>query len=124
MAVETDRMPVHAAPAIFRTKSSALNRSTTGSPWSPHRSNQTTVIAMHGGIREPASNTERPDADLRRHEPHQTPGEGFLQRLAVEVVLFLGVQRDDPACVVDGAGAVAAARGNRSAQGIPQGAAL
>ena len=23
---------------------------------------------------------ERPDPDLRRHQPHQTPGEGFLQR--------------------------------------------
>ena len=59
-----------------------------------------------------------------RHEPHQTPGQRFLQRLAVEV-LFLGrVQRHHPAGMVDGPGAIAAAGGDRRAEGILQGAAF
>jgi hypothetical protein len=39
------------------------------------------------------SHQKRPDAELRRHQPHQTPGEGFLERLAVEGLLLWGVQR-------------------------------
>ena len=47
------------------------------------------------------SDQERPDPQIRRHEPHQTPGEGFFQRLAGEVLLLRGIQRLHPAGVVD-----------------------
>src|SRR5215212_7651325 len=124
MAVEADRMPVHAAPAISPAASATANRSTTRSPWSPHRSDQTTASAIHGGLRDPASNTEQPDADFWRHQPHQTPGEHFLQHPSIERPILGRAQLHHPTGMVDVPPAIAAARGNRSAQGIPQGAAL
>ena len=70
------------------------------------------------------SGKKRPDADLRRHQPDQTPGEGFLERPAVEVLLFRGIERHHPAGMVDVPPAIAAAGGDRRAQRILQGAAF
>jgi hypothetical protein len=47
------------------------------------------------------SNPERADPDLQRHQPHQTPGEGFLQRFAREVLLFRRMERYHPARMAD-----------------------
>jgi hypothetical protein len=65
-----------------------------------------------------------PDSQLRRHEPHQTPGERLFQRLAIEILFLARVQRHHPARMVDGPGAIAAARGDRCSQDILQGAAV
>jgi hypothetical protein len=62
-----------------------------------------------------ASHEKRPDPKLRRHQPDQTPGEGFLERLAIELLLVWGKERDDPAGMVDGPRARAAAGSDRSA---------
>jgi hypothetical protein len=70
------------------------------------------------------SDEERPASHLRCHQPHQTPGEGFLQCLAREVLYVGRMQRHDPAGVVDSPGARAAAGSDRRAEGILQGAAV
>src|SRR5215212_3942775 len=69
------------------------------------------------------SGAERTNADLRRHQPHQTPGQPFLERPAVEV-LPRGIQRHDPAGMVDVPPAVAAAGGDLTKQGVLEGAAV
>ena len=63
-----------------------------------------------------ASREERPNADLPRHQPHQTPGEGFLERLAVRVLLLWGAQRHYPTRMIDIPPARAAAGGGRRAE--------
>jgi hypothetical protein len=56
----------------------------------------------------------------RRHQPDQTPGKAFLERLAVEV-LFLGMMESHhPAVMIDGPGARAAPRGDGREEGILQ----
>jgi hypothetical protein len=64
------------------------------------------------------------NAQLRRHEPHQAPGERFFQRLAVKVQLLQGMERDHPASVIDIPGAIPLPRSNGFAQRILQGATL
>ena len=66
---------------------------------------------------------ERLDPQLRWHQSDQAPGKRFLQRFAVKVVLFRGMQRHHPAGMVDGP-ATATAGGDRAAKGILQGAAF
>jgi hypothetical protein len=61
-----------------------------------------------------------------RHQPHRTPGEGYLECSAGEVLFLRGVQRHHPlaAGLVDGPGAVNAAVRNRSSQGVLPGTAF
>jgi hypothetical protein len=68
------------------------------------------------------SSDSQPDSQLRRHQPHQAPGQRVFKRLAVEILLLWGMQRHDPAGVVDGPGALAAAGGDDSQERILQGA--
>src|SRR5829696_3260402 len=49
------------------------------------------------------------DSRLRRHQPDQTPGEGFLQCLAREVVILRSMERHGPTGMVHGPGARAEA---------------
>jgi hypothetical protein len=63
-------------------------------------------------LRRFESDDERTDTDLWRHQAHQTPGQPFLERAAVE--LFpRGIQRHDPAGMVDVPPAIAVAGGDR-----------
>jgi hypothetical protein len=67
--------------------------------------------------------------DSLRHEPHQTPREGFLERAALELLPFRAIQRHHPAgyphgVTVDVPPAIAAAMGDRRSQRILQGAAF
>jgi integrase len=41
-----------------------------------------------------ASNPERANTDLRRHQPHETPGKPFLQRPAIERLLLREKERE------------------------------
>src|SRR5688500_5978995 len=61
------------------------------------------------------SDQKRADSQLRCHQPHQTPREGFFQRLAGEVVFFRRMQRHHPTGMVDGPGVVATAGSDGSA---------
>ncbi len=70
------------------------------------------------------SGQKRSDPQLRRHEPHQAPGEGFFQRPAGELVPLRGIHRHDRGGMVDGPGALAAASGDRCTERVLQGAAL
>ena len=70
------------------------------------------------------SDQKRPDPDRGCHQPHQTPGERYLQRLVREILLFPGMQRYHPTRVVDVPGATTAAGGDRRAQGILERGAL
>jgi hypothetical protein len=70
------------------------------------------------------SDPERSDANLRRHQPHQIPGEAFLERPSVELPPFRGIQRHDPAGMVDGPGAMALTGRGRSTEGVVYGAAV
>ena len=76
----------------------------------------------HSAAASRASGDERYNAQLRRHEPDEAPGEGFLERLAVEVLLVGGVQRHHQAGMIDVPPARAAAGGDRAAERILQGA--
>ena len=71
------------------------------------------------------SSEERSDANLRRHEPDQAPGERFLERLAREVLFLRRVRGHDPARVVDAAGStVRSWDARRSALGASYGCGL
>jgi hypothetical protein len=59
-----------------------------------------------------------------RHQPRQTPGEGFFERLPGEGLLLRGMQRHHPARVFDVPPAIAAAGGDRSPEGVLQGAGV
>src|SRR5215217_7294496 len=76
-------------------------------PWLPARSDQ-----------------ERPDPQLRRHQPHQTPGERFLERPPGELVPFRGIQRHHPAGVIDVPPVITATRVDRAAKCILEGATI
>jgi hypothetical protein len=64
------------------------------------------------------------NADLRRHQPDQTPGERFLECFAVEVLLLGRVQGHHLVRMVDGPGAVAATVRDLPTEGVLQGAAF
>jgi hypothetical protein len=64
--------------------------------------------------------TKRAHSQLRRHQPHQTPGERLFQRPAIELVPLGGIQRHHPAGMVNRPGAIPAAGGD----GIPKGRCL
>jgi hypothetical protein len=70
------------------------------------------------------SDPERPDPQLRCHQPDQAPGKRFLERLAVKGLLFRRMQRHHPARMVDVPRARAAARGDRAAQRVLEGTAV
>ena len=59
-----------------------------------------------------------------RYEPLQAPGKRFLERLAIEGLLFRGMQRHHPARVVDGPGARAAAVRDLAMEGSLRGAVV
>jgi hypothetical protein len=50
------------------------------------------------------SDAKRPDPDLRRHQPDQTPGERFLERAAIIRPLLRRAQGHHAAGMIDGAG--------------------
>ena len=62
------------------------------------------------------SDQKRPDPQLRRHQPDQTPGQLLFQGLAGEVLFLWRVLRHYPAGMTDRPGAIPAALGDR--QGI------
>jgi hypothetical protein len=70
------------------------------------------------------SDAKRLDADLRCHQPDQTPGQPFIERPAVELLPFRGIERHDLTRLVDRPPAIPAAGGDRRAQRILQGAAF
>ena len=67
---------------------------------------------------------EQSDSQLWRHQPYQTPGKTFLQRLAIEVLFLRGMQRYDPARMVDVPGARAASVRDLAEQRVLKGAAF
>ena len=82
----------------------------------------------HGADRELERflDAKRPDAQLRRHEPDQAPGERLFQRPAIELVPFRGIQRHHPAGgarrAIDGPIAGAAMGADCGQEPISQGA--
>jgi hypothetical protein len=62
--------------------------------------------------RSRGSDPEWPDADLRCHQPDETPSEGCFERAARECLLRRRAQRHHPTRVVDGPGAGVAAGGD------------
>jgi hypothetical protein len=69
-------------------------------------------------------NEKRPNPQLRRDQPDQTPGQGALQRFAREVLLFRRAQRHHLTGMVNGPRARAAAGGDRRSQRVLQGTAI
>jgi hypothetical protein len=59
---------------------------------------------------------------LRRHQPHQAPVEGIIERAAVTVLHLGRVERHHPADMVDVPRAGATACGDRFAERVPHGA--
>ena len=70
------------------------------------------------------SDPERADPQLGRHQPHQAPGQRFLERPAVELLPFRGIQRHHPAGMVDVPLAIAPTVRDFTEEGILQNAAF
>ncbi len=67
-----------------------------------------------------ALHDKRPHAELRRHQPHQTPGQRLCERATVKGLFLWRKQQHHPRRVVDGPIAAAAAGGDGSPERVLQ----